>query len=166
MGGKSAMIWVGWGLLDQTTTGGGDGGGDDNDDDDSSPRDKFKSGFGFGTGTPTMGQLVVAMPRTDYKGAFSGTTREASCSQLVGSASSEDQMLANQMASRLSSRSGMAIYVSCQLSSPVGGSGGAGGSAMGGDLGAGGHEADMLSQRAAALAEREVWRILQRERER
>ena len=68
-------------------------------------------------GTPTMGQLVVAMPRTSYKGAFGTNDREASCSQLIGSVSNEDQMLGNQMASRLSTKSGMAIFVSCQLSS-------------------------------------------------
>lgn len=129
MGKKSAMLWVGWGLLDDNTAN--------------------STSSSFGTGTPTMGQLVVAMPRTNYKGAFATGSKEASCSQLVGSASSEDQMLANQMASRLSSRSGMAIYVSCQLSFIASREDGP--------------EADMLSQRAAGLAEKHVWKILQDE---
>ena len=64
-----------------------------------------------------MGQLIVAMPRTNYKGAFGTNDREASCSQLIGSESSDDNMLASQMASRLSTRSGMPIFVSCQLAS-------------------------------------------------
>mmetsp|Transcript_24934 Transcript_24934/g.54689 ORF Transcript_24934/g.54689 Transcript_24934/m.54689 type:complete len:229 (-) Transcript_24934:469-1155(-) len=161
MGRKSAMIWVGWGLLDTsfaTATSIAKNG-----DDEPSNNKNDKPSSSFGTGTPTMGQLVVAMPRTNYKGAFSSTSsKEASCSQLVGSASSEDQMLANQMASRLSSRSGMAIYVSCQLSSSSSVVGAGGGGAL--DSGSDGPEADMLSQRAAALAEKEVWRILQEER--
>jgi hypothetical protein len=115
-----------------------------------------------------MGQLVVAMPRTNYKGAFATGSKEPSCSQLVGSSSSEDQMLANQMASRLSSRSGMAIYVSCQLSATntnTGGSGGGSGpNGGGGGLNqmSSGMDLEMLSHRAAALAETEIWRILQK----
>jgi len=113
-----------------------------------------------------MGQLVVAMPRTNYKGAFATGSKEASCSQLVGSSSSEDQMLANQMASRLSSRSGMAIYVSCQLSSTntnTGSSRGGSSSDGGRDFNqiSSGMDLEMLSHRAAALAEKEIWRILQ-----
>jgi len=98
-----------------------------------------------------MGQLVVAMPRTNYKGAFATGSKEASCSQLVGSASSEDQMLANQMASRLSLRSGMAIYVSCQLSS----------TSTNIDSSSNGLDSEFISHRAAAVAENEIWRILQ-----
>ena len=95
-----------------------------------------------------MGQVVVSMPRTNYKGAFGTGSKEPSCSHIIGSASSEDQMLASQMASRLTTRSGMAIFVSCQLSSGGGGW-------------AAGMDSDMISHRAAALAEKEVWRILQ-----
>jgi hypothetical protein len=63
-------------------------------------------------------------------------------------------MLASQMASRLTTRSGMAIFVSCQLSSSAGSAGG------------GGHwidgvDSDVLSHRGAALAEKEIWNILQ-----
>ena len=101
-----------------------------------------------------MGQLVVAMPRTNYKGAFATGSKEASCSQLVGSASSEDQMLANQMASRLSLRSGMAIYVSCQLSS----------TSTNIDS-SDGLDSEFLSHRAAAVAENEIWRILQQQQD-
>lgn len=97
-----------------------------------------------------MGQVVVAMPRTNYKGAFGTGAKEPSCSQIVGSASSEDQMLGSQMASRLSTRSGMAVLVSCQLSS-IGDNQEAWTSGM---------NSEMISHRAAALAEKEVWRIL------
>ncbi len=143
MGEKSAMVWVSLGPLDTSTTSAG-----------SETKQSFAS---FGKGTPAMGQLVVAMPRTNYKGAFATGSKEASCSQLVGSASSEDQMLANQMASRLSSRSGMAIYVSCQLSSSSSSSGGGGT-----DQFSSGEDAEFLSHHAAALAEKEIWKILQK----
>jgi hypothetical protein len=69
-------------------------------------------------------------------------------------------MLANQMASRLSSRSGMAIYVSCQLSATNTNT--AGGSGGGGPQMSSGMDLEMLSHRAAALAESEIWRILQK----
>mmetsp|Transcript_33475 Transcript_33475/g.37348 ORF Transcript_33475/g.37348 Transcript_33475/m.37348 type:complete len:234 (+) Transcript_33475:75-776(+) len=164
MGKKSAMIWVGWGTLDlpsslvvspseslatavtmttkpATTT---------------SSNSKIKKSISFGKGAPTMGQLVVAMPRTNYKGAFATGSKEASCSQLIGSASSEDQMLANQMASRLSLRSGMAIFVSCQLSCTTTSS--ATINNMESDTGL---DFEFLTHRAAALTENEVWRILQ-----
>lgn len=147
MGEKSAMVWISWGPLDTSTK---------------ASLDTSQSFASFGKGTPTMGQLVVAMPRTSYKGAFAPGSKEASCSQLVGSSSSEDQMLANQMASRLSSRSGMAIYVSCQLSSTntnarIDGDGS-------GSINSLGMDSEILSHRAAALAEKEVWRILQKQR--
>ena len=93
----------------------------------------------------------MAMPRTSFKGAFGTGSKEASCSHIIGSASSDDQMLASQMASRLSTRSGMSVMVSCQLSS--GGSDSGGWSA--------GLDSEMISHRAAALAEKEIWRILQ-----
>ena len=141
MGEKSAMVWVSLGPLDTSSDG-----------TSSEAKQSFAS---FGKGTPAMGQLVVAMPRTNYKGAFATGSKEASCSQLVGSASSEDQMLANQMASRLSSRSGMAIYVSCQLSSSSSGGG------AGTDQFSSGEDSEFLSHHAAALAEKEIWKILQ-----
>jgi len=156
MGNKSAMVWISWGPLDTTTTTTAKASSETIDD----TKNNLPSFASFGKGTPTMGQLVVAMPRTNYKGAFATGSKEPSCSQLVGSASSEDQMLANQMASRLSSRSGMAIYVSCQLSATntntAGGSGGGSGPQM-----SSGMDLEMLSHHAAALAETEIWRILQ-----
>jgi Proteasome assembly chaperone 4 len=155
MGHKSAMIYVGWGHLQLSSS--------------SSPKrtdTTAPNSQGFGTGAPTMGPLVVAMPRTQYKGAFGTGANEPSCSQLIGSTSSEDQMLANQMASRLSARSGMAIYVSCQLSNSTDGGGSglvgsAGGALDDADMWTSGLDSDMISHRAAALAEKEIWKILQ-----
>ena len=151
MGQKSAMVWVSLGPLDSPT------------EQVTSEIGRNQSFSSFGKGTPAMGQLVVAMPRTNYKGAFGTGSKEPSCSQLVGSASSEDQMLANQMASRLSSRSGMAIYVSCQLSSSsIGGPGSNSGGGMD-QFSSGAADAEFLSHHAAALAEKEIWRILQKQ---
>jgi hypothetical protein len=96
-----------------------------------------------------MGQFLVAMPPKIYKGAFASSGRNnASCSQLIGSASSDDQMLASQMASRLSSRTNKAVLMSCQLSE-------------GDDDFLAGLDRETLSHKAAGLAEREIWRILQ-----
>ncbi|KAG7356452.1 proteasome assembly chaperone 4 [Nitzschia inconspicua] len=160
MGQKSAMIYVGWGQLQLSSSS------------HLSLTNKTEPNVvreRFGTGAPTMGPLVLAMPRTQYRGAFGTGANEPSCSQLIGSISSEDQMLANQMASRLSARSGMAIFVSCQLSNSTGGGGSNGleGRAGGGsdnnmmDSWTSGLDSDMISHKAAALAEREIWRILQ-----
>ena len=96
-----------------------------------------------------MGQFLVAMPPQVYKGAFASTGRNnASCSQLIGSASSDDQMLASQMASRLSARTHKAVLMSCQLS-------------QGDEDFLAGLDKEILSHKAAALAEKEIWRILQ-----
>jgi hypothetical protein len=137
---NSVMVWVGWGTLQLPS---------------SSllfpglPTTIPDSNSGFGKGIPTMGQLVVAMPRTNYKGGSSNTTNnDASCSHLIGSANSDDQMLASQMASRLSTRSGKAVLVSCQLSATQ-------------NEWTAGLDSEMISHRAAAMAEKEIWRILQ-----
>jgi hypothetical protein len=115
-------------------------------------------------GAPKMGPLVVAMPRTSYRGAFGDSLDargEASCSTLIGSETSEDPLLSGQMASRLSMKSGRAVLVSCQLQQPPHGAPGTMYSpAADGDWGAG-MDQDMMAYRAAALAEREIWRILQ-----
>jgi hypothetical protein len=153
LGEKSAMIWVGWGRLQLF---GGENASSD--------------GTGFGTGTPTMGQLLVAMPRIHYKGAFGGVhSKEPACSMLMGSAS--DQTLGTQMASRLSTRTGMAIYVSCQLEMSSSGDGpGAGASGGGSHDGldsswSTGLDSEIIVQRAAAVAEKEIWRILQEQQQ-
>ena len=99
-----------------------------------------------------MGQFLVAMPRTKYQGAFS-SDRDASSSLLIGSASSEDQMLASQMACRLTQKTGKAVFISCQLST-------------GEDEWVAGLDREMISHRAAALAEKEIWRILQEHNQR
>ena len=120
---KSAMIWFGWGRIQHQS-------------------DKTARGI------PIMGQVVIAMPRTTYKGAFANS-HESSSSQLVGGGE-EDQMIGGQMACRLSQRLGFPIIVSCCLASE--------GVQM--ETLLSGLDRSSVAQRAAALAEREVARLL------
>jgi hypothetical protein len=55
------------------------------------------SGFGkaFGKDIPTMGQLVVPMSRTNYKGSSSNTSNNTLYSHIIGSAISDNQMFAS-----------------------------------------------------------------------
>ncbi len=100
-----------------------------------------------------MGPMVVAMPRTKYQGAFSSdATSGTSCSQLVGGDSCDDQMILHQMASRLSHKLNMPIFVSGDLSSHT--------HAVLGEELLSGLDPSVVAQRAAALAEREVSRIV------
>ena len=165
---NSIIVWVGWGKVDTTTT----------TTSSSSSSTTAAGGSGgsitvVGCGTPEMGPLVVAMPRTSYRGAFgtaggsSGAKGEPSTSTLIGSDTTEDSLLANQMSSRLSLKSGRAVLVSCQLLSQqqqvqmqqqqMAGMGM--GIADDNDWSAGLNH-DMISHKAAALAEKEIWRIL------
>lgn len=145
------MVWFGWGTVEEDVEG-------ENQDD----RRVEMEGRTTGTGLPVMGPLVVSMPRTKYVGPGGG--EDAPCSQLIGGDNEEDQMLGWQMASRLSRSVGWPVYVSGTL----GGGGGvdAGGSdmaaVMGGLEGLGGDTgySGSLPQKVAALAEREVRRIL------
>jgi hypothetical protein len=61
-------------------------------------------------------------------------------------------MLASQMASRMSTRSGKAVFVSCQLSATQ-------------NEWTAGLDSEMISHRAAARAEKEVWRLLQEQQQ-
>jgi len=91
--------------------------------------------------------------------------------QLLGGSSDEDMQLGHQISARLAKRVGWPVFVSCSFNGWGGDSswGGGGGSAGGGGQEGGGDMAspalsagydDGMSRRAAALAEREVSRIL------
>jgi hypothetical protein len=123
---KSAMIWFGWGRIQSNN-----------------------SEKTLARGIPTMGPVVVAMPRTNYKGAFSDA-HESSSSQLIGGGE-EDQMIGGQMASRLSQRLGFPVIVSCSLSSSEG-------AQM--ETLFSGLDRTSVAQRAAALTEKQVARLL------
>lgn len=103
-----------------------------------------------------MGPLVVAMPRTTYQGAFS-TDQEASSTKLVGSPHEDEELLCRQMASRLAAKLGVSVFVSCSLD-------GSSSSAMGTPTGPSvtqGVDAAMIQHRAAAMAEKEIYKLLQ-----
>uniref|UniRef100_A0A7R9ZJP0 Uncharacterized protein n=1 Tax=Craspedostauros australis TaxID=1486917 RepID=A0A7R9ZJP0_9STRA len=104
-----------------------------------------------------MGNLVVAMPRSNFRGAFStSSANDLPSSSLIGTDSSEDHILASQMASRLAKRSGRAVFVSCNLMTGGDGLADAGSS----DAWMMGLSQDLVAQRAAAIAEKEIWTIL------
>ena len=158
---NSIIVWVGWGKVDTTSTS------------SSSTTSTAAASAVIGSGIPEMGPLVVAMPRTSYRGAVGNTScggsssKEPSTSTLIGSDTTEDSLLASQMSSRLSLKSGRAVLVSCQLlqqqhhqlqlQQEMAGMGM--GIADDNDWSAGLNH-DMISHKAAALAEKEIWRIL------
>jgi len=140
---NSIMVWVGWGELEITTD---------------TTADNGNGNGNATTGMPVMGPTTVSMPRTAYRGLSSGD--EAPCSQLIGGTNEEEVMMGNSMASRLAKKVGLPVFVSCSLSAvgnlrSVGGPGGEDG-LLGNPLGDGGS----LAIHAAALAEREVGRII------
>jgi len=101
------IIWVGWGDAEEI-----------HHQDDSTKTDLQSVTW---TGKPPQGHCTVAMPRaSSYKGAFSDGLRELPSSQIIGGGSTDAQVLASQMASRLSAKLSMAVFVSCQLTSEVG----------------------------------------------
>jgi hypothetical protein len=128
---KSAMVWFGWGRLLPSAGG------------DSSITAR---------GVPTMGQVAVGMPRTQYSGAFSDS-HESSCSQLIGG-NDDDCLQGTAMAARLSQKIGYPIIVSGGLSSQT--------EMMASLLS--GVDPATAAQRAAALTEKEVARILQEQK--
>ena len=72
---------------------------------------------------------------------------DPSTTKLIGCENQDDEIIARQMGSRLSKRLGIAIFVSCSFE---------GSPAIAKD----GVDEKMIQHRAAALAEREVYRIL------
>lgn len=100
---KSAMVWIGWGELDDN---------DINQNKSENNEDPNNTSI-TNCGLPVMGPLVVAMPRSKYAGI--GSHDEAPCSQLISGANDEEMMLGWQMASRLTKKVGWPIFVSTSL---------------------------------------------------
>jgi hypothetical protein len=98
---KSVMVWIGRGDLE------------DGENDGTNQVTYEKNSGVLGTGLPTGGPLVVAMPRSKYTGF--GSNDEVPCSQLIGGANDEEVMLGWQMASRLTKKVGWPIFVSTSL---------------------------------------------------
>ena len=147
--GRSAMVWFGWGDLVPSSSSGGDAAASEAGDASSSVKV-------VGSGAPpSMGPILLSYPPT-------GRSAEPATTQLMGGESEEDMVVGHQMAARLARKVGMPVYVCSSIhSTPAPSSGGGGGSGVGmmeseAPTGFGGS----LGQKAAALAEREVGRIL------
>lgn len=129
------VIWVGWGESEEVRNG----------------HDKTKIYLQsvLGTGKPPQGHCTVVMPRaTSYKGAFSAGPKDLPCSTIIGGGSTDAQMLATQMASRLSAKLSMAVFVSCQLTN---------------EISSHSDESSSIPPLAAAAAEKEVIKVIKSE---
>jgi hypothetical protein len=142
--GQSAIVWFGWGAVEQRE----EEGGDDNITSDST--------VATGTGRPPMGSLSLSMPPSSTRKGPSSIPTPTS--QLLGGSSEEDMMLGQQMSARLAKRIGWPIFVSCSFSGWNGDSGQSGASPA---LAAGFDDESM----PAAMAEKEVTRILTLEKD-
>jgi Proteasome assembly chaperone 4 len=94
-----------------------------------------------------MGPLMVALPRTNYQGAFS--EESPSSSKLIPSEDMESELLASPMAARLSQQLQRAVLVSCHFDDAALPDG------VGGPL-----ERRMFKRHAATLAEQRIGQIL------
>ena len=140
--GKSAVVWFGWGAVEPC-----DGG------------EEQAASAAVGCGRPAMGPLALAMPPA----VRSGGRRDAAAptTQLVAGPGEEDMILSQQISSRISRRTDWPVFVSCSVAGRGGGMGEGGleSPAMGAGMD------DSLPSHAAALAEKEVSRIILREKE-
>jgi hypothetical protein len=122
-----------------------------------------------------MGHLTLSMPPVIQNGRPSSLVG-VSTTQLLGGSSEEDMILGHHISARLAKRIGCPVFLSCSLSgwggdsggsvAAGGGGGGGGGQGVASDMSSPALSAgydDSLQQHAAALAEREVSRILLRE---
>ena len=140
--GKSAIVWFGWGAVERRE--------EEEDCDQNTQSDKSTVAV-VGTGRPPMGSICVSMPQSARKGS---SIMPTPTSQLIGGSSDEDMMLGQQMSARLAKRIGWPIFVSCSFSD-FGNNGASPALAAGFDD-------DTMP---AAMAEKEVTRILQREKD-
>ena len=147
-GGKSAMVWFGWGDLVPSSGEGGDAAGAKADSNDTSTSKLVGSGV-----PPAMGPILLSYPSTASGG-------EPATTQLMGGESEEDMVVGHQMSARLAQKVGMPIYVCCSIHSTPAPSAGEGGMGMVMESEAPTGFGGSLGQKAAALAEREVARIL------
>lgn len=147
LGPLSAMIWIGFGSLIRDCSG-----ITDNQIPKVEVQGDIKSSptcraLGAST-TSCMGPMYLSMPRSRSNGAFSDSFM-GSTSKLIGDGSGKThvEMIAQQMSSRLSQRLNIAVFVSYYLdetqlpTSKI-------------------DDEEVVASRAAALAEREVYRIL------
>lgn len=90
---------------------------------------------------------MVALPRTNYQGAFSEDA--SSSSKLIPSEDMESELLTGPLAARLSQQLQMAVFVSCHFDDSVLP-----------EMVGGPEERRMLRRRATMLAEQRICQIL------
>ena len=112
-------------------------------------------------GKPTMGSFALSMPPMILNNGRPMLDREIPTTQLLGGSSEEDMILGQQISTRLAKRVGWPIFVSCSFSGREGNSSG-GGEGQEGDILS--SDDDSMRQHSAALAEKEVARILLKEK--
>ena len=158
--GQSAVIWFGWGDIEPC----------ENDETLTMDRavdevvrvgngvfsscDEFKNIHSLTqqihtSGNASMGSLSLSMPPPKHQINYPSPS-----TQLLGGTSEEDMMLGQQVSSRLAKKIGWPIFVSCSFSES---------GEVGGDLGLG---LGVSPAMAVAVAEKEVAKILIREKQR
>jgi hypothetical protein len=90
-----------------------------------------------------MGPFLVALPRKTYAGAFA---TDVSLSKLIPAADVDTDLLASQIAGRLSQQLQMAVFVSCSFDDHI--------------LGGAVLEPLLLRQRTVPLAEQRICQLL------
>mmetsp|Transcript_17918 Transcript_17918/g.32398 ORF Transcript_17918/g.32398 Transcript_17918/m.32398 type:complete len:208 (+) Transcript_17918:6491-7114(+) len=152
--GQSAVVWFGWGAIEAAGEEGGSS---------VAKRETNNGVVSVGSGKPPMGSLSLSMP-PPIQNTRPRTNYEVPTSQLLGGSSEEDIILGYQISARLAKRLSWPVFVSCSISGWGGDGSGAGGrEGMASPALSAGYDDD--SQRhAAALAEREVSRIILQEK--
>mmetsp|Transcript_59448 Transcript_59448/g.126390 ORF Transcript_59448/g.126390 Transcript_59448/m.126390 type:complete len:221 (+) Transcript_59448:48-710(+) len=157
--GRSAVVWFGWGSIEA--------------DDGGSVVNECNGLVSVGNGKPPMGSLALSMPPMVRNGRPVNDVG-VSTTQLLGGSSEEDMIHGHQASARLAKRVGWPVFVSCSLSGWAGDAGGS-------DTAAAGHQGgtskdvmaspalsagydESMQRQAAALAEREISRILLHEK--
>lgn len=141
LGPKSVSIWFGWGQVLTTAPTA------DNNQQQGTENAATLHCSGRSM-SRNMGPVVISMPQIQYRGAFASVADGASSSKLIGDGNTHNEMIAQQMSSRLSQRLGIAVLVSCTLidGAPP--------------LANEGMDIELINSRAAALTEKEIYRIL------
>ena len=110
-------------------------------------------------GKPSMGSLALS--------TISSIGRDKgipATTQLLGGSNEEDMIVGQQISARLAKKIGWPIFISCSLNSSGGSSNDLRGEQEGSDLPAMSDADDSMQHHAAALAEKEVARILLHEK--
>ena len=110
-------------------------------------------------GKPSMGSLALSTVSTIGRDKGIPAT-----TQLLGGSNEEDMIVGQQISARLAKKIGWPIFISCSLNRSGGSSNDLRGEQEGSDLPAMSDADDSMQHHAAAMAEKEVARILLHEK--